>query len=184
MRFFKPVLPSPRYLKTDRVETDGGGLPRLEPQYYLLDCSLPEEEIQEKYPALWDYLQSGVSSAGETYLCRHRKTWYFQEQRQATRFLCSYMGRGSGGGAPVRFILNLSEAVATNSYLMLYPKEQLQSAIENNPKTVYRVWEALRSIRAGDIEDEGRVYGGGLKKIEPKELERVPCSGLRALCAD
>ena len=182
MSFFKPILPSPRNLKTDCVETDIGGNPKLEPQYYLLDCALSEAEIRNNYPALWEYLQSGISETSGKYLCRNRKTWYWQEQRQATRFLCSYMGRGNAGGAPIRFILNLSDAIVTNSYLMLYPKERLQQVIANNPDVVYQIWEELKTIGADEIEDEGRVYGGGLKKIEPKELAKVACDGLRTVC--
>lgn len=179
MSFFKPILPSPRNLKTDYIETDARGIPKIEPQYYLLDCALTEAEIQEKYPALWEYLQSGISETSNRYLCRNRKIWYWQEKRQSTRFLCSYMGRGNAGCAPVRFILNLSDAIVTNSYLMLYPKEQLQQAICDNPSIIYQVWEELRAIGTDEIDDEGRVYGGGLKKIEPKELAKVVCNGLR-----
>lgn len=182
MSFFKPILPSPRNLKTDYVEADADGNPKLFPQYYLLDCALAETEIREKYPALWQYLRSGVSETSNKYLCKNRKTWYRQEQRQTTCFLCSYMGRGSAGGTPIRFILNLSDAVATNSYLMLYPKERLRRAITNNPDIIYRIWDELKAISADKIEDEGRVYGGGLKKIEPGELAKVACDGLRAVC--
>lgn len=183
MTFFKPILPSPRHLKTDYVETDSNGNPKLEPQYYLLDCGLTEVEVHENYPALWKYLQGGIEGTSGKYLCRSRKTWYWQEQRQATRFLCSYMGRGKAGGTPIRFILNLSEAIATNSYLMLYPKERLQQAISNDPDIAFRIWKELKTIGADEIEDEGRVYGGGLKKIEPKELAKVACDGLRLICS-
>ena len=78
-------------------------------------------------------------------------------------------------------ILNLSEAIATNSYLMLYPKEHLQKAISDNPNSVYKIWELLKDINGNAIEDEGRVYGGGLKKIEPRELAKVPCGDLMKL---
>lgn len=182
MSFFKPILPSPRNLKTDCVETDASGNPKLEPQYYLLDCALSETEIHDNYPALWEYLQSGIPETSGKCLCRNRKTWYWQEQRQATRFLCSYMGRGNAGSAPIRFILNLSDAIVTNSYLMLYPKERLRQFIANDPDIVYQIWEELKTISADEIEDEGRIYGGGLKKIEPKELAKVACDGLRTIC--
>lgn len=182
MSFFKPILPSPRYLKTDLIKTDSNGIPQIEPQYYLLDCELSEQEIQEQYPATWDYLQSGIEQTSKKYLCKSRKKWYWQEQRTATRFLCSYMGRGKSDSSPIRFILNLSDAIVTNSYLMLYPKDRLQQAISENPNSVYRIWETLKSISGNDIEEEGRVYGGGLKKIEPKELAKVPCANLINLC--
>ena len=182
MSFFKPILPSPRYLKTDLVEADSNGTPQIKPQYFLLDCELTEHEIMEQSPAIWAYLQSGIENTSKKYLCKSRKKWYWQEQRDATYFLCSYMGRGSGNRSPIRFILNLSEAIVTNSYLMLYPKEHLQKAISDNQDSVYRIWELLKSISGNDIEEEGRIYGGGLKKIEPKELAKVPCGNLIELC--
>ena len=71
----------------------------------------------------------------------------------ATFFLCSYMGRGKKDSSPIRFILNLSEALVTNSYLMLYPKEHLQKAISDNPNSVYRIWEesAEMTLRKNDV---------------------------------
>jgi adenine-specific DNA-methyltransferase len=183
MSFFKPILPSPRYLKMDFVSSDKDGIPQIEPQYFLLDCELSEQEIEKNYPATWDYLQSGVNKTSKKYLCKNRKKWYWQEQRESTYFLCSYMGRRKDNRSPIRFILNLSDAVATNSYLMLYPKEHLQQAISENPHSVYKIWEMLKSIRKNEIEEEGCVYGGGLKKIEPKELAKVSCGDLVDLCA-
>lgn len=183
MSFFKPIRPSPRYLKTDFVSSDKDGIPQIEPQYFLLDCELSEQEIEKNYPATWDYLQSGVNKTSKKYLCKNRKKWYWQEQRESTYFLCSYMGRSKDNRPPIRFILNLSDAVVTNSYLMLYPKEHLQQAISENPHSVYKIWEMLKSIRKNEIEEEGRVYGGGLKKIEPKELAKVSCGDLVDLCA-
>lgn len=182
MSFFRPILPSPRYLKTDFVSSDRNGIPQIEPQYFLLDCELSEQEIEKKYPATWCYLQSGVEKTSKKYLCRSRKKWYRQERRESTYFLCSYMGRGKDNSSPIRFILNLSEAIATNSYLMLYPKEKLQQIISVNPNSVYKIWEVLKGISGKEIEEEGRVYGGGLKKIEPRELAKVPCGDLIDLC--
>ncbi len=84
------------------------------------------------------------------------------------------MGRGNDEHtAPFRFILNHTNAIATNSYLMLYPKATLQEAITQTPDILYEGWKALSNITADDLESEGRVYGGGLKKIEPKELSYV-----------
>ena len=92
------------------------------------------------------------------------------------------MGRGSDNGSPIRFILNLSDAIVTNSYLMLYPKERLQRIISDNPDSIYRIWESLKAIGGDEIKEEGRVYGGGLKKIEPRELAKVPCCDMIHLC--
>jgi hypothetical protein len=57
---------------------------------------------------------------------------------------------------------------------MLYPKPDLARQIKNEPETANRLWEALSSIPSEAMIACGRVYGGGLYKIEPKELSRVP----------
>lgn len=105
-----------------------------------------------------------------------------QENRTATPFLCSYMGRSSGkNNRPFRFILNHSDAVVTNSYLMLYPKPDLARRICEDATLLNKVWDILCSIGNESIENEGRIYGGGLKKIEPKELAKVLCQELSFL---
>ncbi len=184
MKFFMPILPSPRHLNCDEVFGDKNGYPCLNTQYFLLSCTLPEDEVKEHYPAIWNYLSGGIDTTAQKYLCKNRKVWYHQESRSATPFLCSYMGRGnSKHTAPFRFILNHTSAIATNSYLMLYPKTILQEAIIQTPDILREVWNALSSITANDLVSEGRVYGGGLKKIEPKELSYVKCPRLAELLA-
>jgi hypothetical protein len=54
--------------------------------------------------------------------------------------------------------------------------------ISADPCAVYRIWQELKDIGTTAIEDEGRVYGGGLRKIEPKELAKVACAGLADIC--
>ena len=182
MQFFTPILPSPRHLKCDEVFSDKDGHPCLDTQYFLLSCTLPEDEIKEHHPSIWNYLNGGKDTTAQKYLCKKRKVWYFQENRTATPFLCSYMGRGkSEHSAPFRFILNHTNAIATNSYLMLYPKAFLSEAITQSPDVLYKIWEILTNITASDLECEGRIYGGGLKKIEPKELSYVKCPRLAEL---
>lgn len=184
MSFFTPILPSPHKLKGNEIFKDKLGYPLLETQFFLLDCSLSEEELKVDYPALWAYLESGKETTGKKYLCRNRKKWYFQERRSATPFLCSYMGRSkSEFDNPFRFILNHTDAVATNSYMMLYPKEDILKILNRNPESSFEIWKALRSISRYDLESQGRVYGGGLKKIEPRELSKVRCEKLSELIA-
>ncbi|MBE9129114.1 MULTISPECIES: Eco57I restriction-modification methylase domain-containing protein [unclassified Coleofasciculus] len=170
--FLKPVLPSPRFLGVDEIEADSLGNPILENPLFLLSCDLPPDEVKAKYPMLWDYLQRGVKQGiRDRYLCKHRSPWFSQEKRPSSPFLCTYMGRqDSGRGRPFRFILNHSRATATNVYLMLYPKSALAKALLDKPELHKQVWQALNQISAQALMGEGRVYGGGLHKLEPREL--------------
>ena len=79
------------------------------------------------------------------------------------------------------FILNKSDALATNSYINFYPKKELQDKIKDNPSLLNDILDVLNDTDSSVLEKEGRVYGGGLKKIEPKELANVPCGKLTEL---
>ena len=59
MEAFKPILPSPRYLPDDEVVADKRGNPVLERRSFLLDCQLEEDEVRQRYPKLWAYLEEG-----------------------------------------------------------------------------------------------------------------------------
>jgi len=61
-------------------------------------------------------------------------------------------------------------ATAANVYLMLYPKPALAVALSKKPELNRSVWQALSEISDETLMGEGRVYGGGLHKLEPKEL--------------
>ena len=82
---------------------------------------------------------------------------------------------------PFRFILNRSQATAANVYLLLYPKAALAKALASNATLGWRVWEFLSGIGTATLLGEGRVYGGGLYKMEPKELANVPADAIAAM---
>ncbi len=181
-KFFKPILPGPRYLETDIIEAAADGTPKLARQLFVLDCRLPEADIKDRYPALWAYLQTGKTTVAETYLCSHRTPWYAQENRPPAPFICTYMGRNlTKRDKPFRFILNRSQATAANVYLLLYPKAALAKALASNATLGWRVWEFLSGIGTATLLGEGRVYGGGLYKMEPKELANVPADAIAAM---
>ena len=186
MEAFRPILPSPRYLNETEVFADESGNPILDRQLFLLDCGLSEAEIERRLPMLHEYLEEGKSQGvTNSYLCRSRSPWYAQENRPAAPFLCTYIGRSDKKkGQPFRFILNHSSASATNVYLMLYPNSQLRDAISFCAKLKRQVWKFLNGIAANEMLIQGRVYGGGLHKLEPKELGRVPATALADLLAD
>ena len=182
MEFFRPILPSPRHVGVDEITADDEGNPILSPPLFLLDCRLSEQEVEERHPALWRYLESGREGVASGFLCKSRRTWYWQETREIAPFVCTYMGRGNARtDRPFRFILNNSRAIAANTYLMLYPKPHIASLLLEDEKLIKLVWGALNSISAESLMAEGRVYGGGLHKIEPKELAKLPVAHLESL---
>ncbi len=92
------------------------------------------------------------------------------------------MGRSEvRGGRPFRFILNHSRATAANVYLLLYPKPVLARTLASNPELTRKVWVTLNAIKPTILIGEGRVYGGGLHKLEPKELGNLPADQIIAL---
>ncbi|WP_316179819.1 class I SAM-dependent methyltransferase [Bradyrhizobium sp. SZCCHNRI1009] len=185
-QFLRPILPSPRYIVDDIISADDDGLPLIERQLFLLDPRLPEDEIKENYSSLWTYLQEGRERGlNERYLCSHRKLWYSQEDRPPPPIVCTYMGRGDAkNGRPFRFILNESQATIANVYLAMYPTPVLEASIRRDPTLLRQVWEALNRITPEQLLGEGRVYGGGLNKLEPKELANVPAGEIAALLPD
>ncbi len=175
----KPILPSPRHLRAEIIDGDAEGYPVDIPALCLIDCRLPETTLQKKHPAFWKYLEEGIADEiAKGYLASRRAPWYSQEDRPPSPYLCTYMGRPGNGRKPFRFIWNRSNATATNLYLMLYPKGMLAATLAERPELSLKVFEALQAIDADRFMKAGRVYGGGLYKIEPKELGRLPAVGI------
>lgn len=183
---FRPILPSPRYVLNDEIAADAAGFPILDRRLFLLDPGLPEAEIERRFPELWAYLLEGKSRGlHERYLCSHRSVWYAQEKRPPAPIVCTYLGRGdSKSGRPFRFILNRSNATVANVYLAMYPTPVLAQALAADPEIIRPVWQALNRISADALLGEGRVYGGGLHKLEPKELANVPADDIAKLLPD
>lgn len=178
-QFLRPILPSPRYISDPVIEIDEGEYPRLVPQLTLIDCRLPEENVEKQSPRFWEYLLSGkAKGVHATYLTSRRTPWYSQEDRPAPPFLCTYMGRSGNGRKPFRFLWNKSQATAHNVYLLLYPKAQLQVALNNDPSLYQTLFSALQFFDTDLIKRDGRVYGGGLFKMEPNELANIPANFL------
>lgn len=180
-QFLKPVLPSPRRLRSDIIDSDLNGDPLLDRLMYLIDCNLPEDTLEVDHPNLHHYYLYGKKEGvNERYLTRNRDPWYKQERRNPSPFLCTYMGR-NGTNAPFRFIWNRSSAIATNVYLMMYPRGPLKEILNVYPDIHSEIFDILKNISRKEIMSNGRVYGGGLHKVEPRELGMISGKQLKEL---
>jgi hypothetical protein len=183
MEVFTPILPSPRYLEHDEIVARTDGSPDINRRLFLLDTKLSEEEIQRRFPSLAAYLAEGkIKGLQERYLCKHRSLWYAQEERPPAPIVCTYLGRGNAkSGKPFRFILNGSRATVANVYLALYPTPPLAREAARDQNLLRKIWSALNELAPSVLLCEGRVYGGGLHKLEPRELSNVPATFIQDL---
>lgn len=179
-----PLLPSPRYVKGDVINVASNGYPDTNPQLVVLDTQEPIEELRVSDPNLAAYFAGVPDDVSSGFLVRQRTPWYRQERRDPAPFVLTYMGRGVDLERPFRFILNLSPAIATNMYLMLNPTPRLQRFLDADDEGLGKVHAALMSLTGEDLRNGGRVYGGGLHKMEPKELGALDGSAIADLCPE
>ena len=179
-RFLRPLLPSPRYIKGNRIESENG-LPVVTRQLFLFCCNLPESILRKEYPDVWEYICKGYErGVQDGYICSRRSPWYSCEEREPASIIMPYMGRSETNSNMFRFILNYSSAITTNVYLSLYPKQQYVQCMRDE-KVLMGVWQELNAIPTETLSHIGRFYGGGLRKIEPKELMNAPANGIASL---
>ncbi|GAB4522865.1 MAG: N-6 DNA methylase [Haliangiales bacterium] len=177
--FLTPILPSPRGLTEPVIAAQADGYPAGVQPLALLDCDLPYDELTAKHPRLAAYLDSAQGRAARRgYLASRRRPWYAQEQRAPAPIVATYMGRGRRGAEPFRFFWNQSQAIATNVYLMLFPTERLAGALAEDRARAGLVRDFLASKTTAELARHGRVYGGGLHKLEPRELGGVDATEL------
>ena len=178
--FLRPILPSPRYIKGDRINSVGG-LPALERQQFLFCCNLSENVLKDRYPKVWEYICKGYERGVQKgYICSRRSPWYSCEEREPAAIVVPYMGRSETSNRLFRFILNDSKAITTNVYLLLYPKPQYARCMKDEA-VLTEVWHELNTIPTETLSRNGRFYGGGLRKMEPNELMRTPAKGIASL---
>jgi SAM-dependent methyltransferase len=108
--------------------------------------------------------------AADSYIARHRPTWWRVGLAAPAPIIASYMAR-----RPPAFVRNLAGARHLNIAHGLYPREPLPSPALDRLAAYLR-----RSVLVG----QGRTYAGGLTKFEPREMERlpVPWDEIRSSC--
>ncbi len=180
---FQSILPSPRFLSDLVIEANNQGYPNIKEQLFVLNSNLSIEEIKLKYPSLYNYIEIGINKGvPDRYLCSKRKIWYSQESRNPSQFYCTYIGRSENGKKKTfRFIHNKSNAIVSNSFLILYPNNRLLQLLKDNENAGGLIAEELNNLSSALMIEEGRVYGGGMYKMEPKELANVDAKGIEKL---
>ena len=178
-RFLRPILPSPRSLKGTVINSDSKGCPKINNPLYLLDVDIPIDKVKKVCLKTYQYLQAGRKDGiGDRYLCKKRRFWYAQEKRDPAPMMVTYMARKKDGddGSMFRFILNNSNAIGANTYLLIYPTPKLKKLIEKKQDLINILWKHLNGCNSNVFISGGRVYGGGLHKMEPKELANLELS--------
>jgi adenine-specific DNA-methyltransferase len=156
----RPCITTPRLL--ERLEFDQVDLDALDDDVprWIIDCCDPAAEGSNA--PIGEYLRWGRDSlqASAGYLASRRTPWYSLEQRAESPILFTYMNRQQP-----RFIRNRAGAVPLNTFLIVEPI----AGVDSN-----QLWQALNDHAfIEQLRDARRSYGGGLWKIEPKELEAL-----------
>lgn len=132
---------------------------------WLLDCRLTEAQLEGT--RVLAYLEHGRAlGVHERYNCKRRNPWYRVEQVAAPDVIITYMNRGK-----TRFVRNEAGCRVMSVFLngfLLDDTLDLEAllAVLNSPET-----SAL-------VRQLGRTYGGGLCKIEPRDLLDLPMPAL------
>jgi adenine-specific DNA-methyltransferase len=132
---------------------------------WLLWCHAPKETLP---PSLQLYIEHGEAMGLRgKFNCKNRKPWYGVEPVDPPDFFVTYMSRDRA-----RFIRNGVGARCMTSLLNVWAKpgvdvDELQAELQDP--------QMARLLR-----EFGRTYGGGLGKIEPGDVLRVPSRTLAA----
>ena len=132
---------------------------------YFFWCRRRREEL--KGTKALEYIKIGEEKDYHVrYLAKHRKEWWWLEQREPPDAFLIYMFRRG-----LRAILNEARALAPNTLHYIYFRDK---------KYAKAVLTYLNSSTALELA-QYRVYGGGLRKLEPGEAERIPVPDPHAL---
>jgi hypothetical protein len=174
--YLKPILPSPRYITSNIIENGTDSFISGIKKQYLLNITCSENEIMNLPNNLVQYLNEIYIEIKNNYIIRNRSPWFKQEYRPECPFLISYMGRNPN--EPFRLFLNNTNATVPNVYLMLYPKFNWKESEAQNKGFMKNLHDKLQNINSETFISSGRIYGGGLYKLEPKELMSVSIDGI------
>ncbi|UCE16443.1 MAG: N-6 DNA methylase [Candidatus Bathyarchaeota archaeon] len=165
-RFLKPVLARARNAPLlDFTSKDFQNLRENGKKVWLVSSDLAKDKLRGTN--LLTYIKQGeMEELHLRHLTRCRRIWYSSEKRSPSPIILTYMSRKKP-----RFIFNEAGMLVLNTFHFVYPEgKAIRNRVELKALLAYlNSNEALNLLRR-----VGRVYGGGLLKIEPRELERLP----------
>ncbi len=161
-----PIVPSPRHLPSGTQEIG------LKTGLSLFHCGMSRDELRDKFPPVLKYIEKGEAEGRQAgYICSRRSPWYFCPSQSAGPIILPYMARE--GSKAFRFILNEHRLMTANTYLHLHPRPEYADILRD-ANNLRAIWLSLSRIPQRRLMECGRVYGGGLHKMEPSELMSVP----------
>jgi len=160
-QFLTPVVSKAEDIKGILFrEEDWEMIRKLGKKCYLLNINLSPEKIVEFN--VHKYLEYGLKHLKLTkrYKIKIRKIWYSVPYVRAPDAFFTYMSH-----TVPRLSLNLAGATSTNTIHNVFFKERIDGEVF--------VASFYNSLTLLSTELAGRYYGGGVLKIEPKELEKT-----------
>jgi adenine-specific DNA-methyltransferase len=126
---------------------------------------------------VWNYIRHGEQQdIKQRYLCSHRSPWYSTEVRKPAPIIFTYMSRKHP-----RFVYDRVGVQAVNVFHLIYPTPEA-APDEDSLKALLAFLNS--SLGKELLQQEARVYGGGLVKAEPRELLSLPVLDTRRLTPD
>lgn len=123
----------------------------------------PREDLflQSHRPVLDGLISEGEDrGTPQRFKCRSREPWWEVPGAQTAEVLVGYMS-----GSSPKAVVNRAGAVYTNSLHGLRLRQDIE------PELVALAFYSSATLLS--LEIEGRSYGGGILKVEPRELDRV-----------
>ncbi len=158
-KYLQPIITKAAYA-TDRIFSQDHyeELKTQGKKVYLLNVR--DESPNQK---ITNYLKFGEKQEiHKRYLTRKRKRWFFVEQRDVAPIWIKVFFRDR-----IRLILNQTDCRNLTSFHGIYPKKGSEAFLV--PLILYSLSEIGEKIMASQI----RHYGGGLKKLEPRDVESM-----------
>ena len=164
-QYLKPVIAKASHCQHyDFTYEDWDMLRKKGENVFLLYCF--SEQPPKSLKAYLDYgLRLGIN---KRYIPSHRKVWYMVDKRKPAPILALVFSRER-----MRFVLNKANALNLTPFHCVYPLFDDEVRLK-----------ALLAYLNSNICKElatyyGRIYGTGLRKLEPKDLENLPVIDVR-----